>query len=106
MDTKKTDGTVTIHLSGRIDSNNAPAVENSVMDQLSGQDGAAVVLDAEELEYISSAGLRVILRVKKTAPDLRIINANPEVYDILEMTGFTEMMTVGNGEVYGTFCRL
>ena len=94
MDTKKTDGTVTIHLSGRIDSNNAPAVENSVMDQLSGQDGAAVVLDAEELEYISSAGLRVILRVKKTAPDLRIINANPEVYDILEMTGFTEMMTV------------
>ena len=46
------------------------------------------------LEYISSAGLRVILRLKKAHPDLRIINVNSEVYEILDMTGFTEMMPV------------
>ena len=53
-----------------------------------------MTLDAADLEYISSAGLRVILRLKKTYPDLRIINVNSEVYEILDMTGFTEIMPV------------
>ncbi|MBO6052794.1 MAG: ATP-binding protein, partial [Clostridia bacterium] len=43
---------------------------------------------------ISSAGLRILLRLKKTNPDLTVTNVKPEVYEILEMTGFTEMMTV------------
>ena len=53
-----------------------------------------MVLDAEKLEYISSAGLRVILRLRKQEPELAIVNASPEVYEIFEMTGFTEMMPV------------
>lgn len=89
-----TDQNVTIFLSGRIDSNNAQAVENEIMSAVSGKERLPIVLDAAELLYISSAGLRVILRLKKSAPDLRIVNTNPEVYDILDMTGFTEMMTV------------
>ncbi|MBO6061732.1 MAG: STAS domain-containing protein, partial [Clostridia bacterium] len=78
-----------IGLKGRIDSNNAAQVEDDIMARL-GSD-AAVVLDAAALDYISSAGLRVILRVKKSHPDVSIINANPEVYDIMDITGFTEM---------------
>lgn len=89
-----TDGTVVVSLSGRIDSNNAGNVENEILAFLTGKENLPVVLDAADLQYISSAGLRVILRVKKTAPDLRITNVSTEVYDILEMTGFTEMMTV------------
>ena len=85
---------VNIALSGRIDSGNAPAVEQEILGFLKGQEGRPVVLDAAGLEYISSAGLRVILRVKKSFADLRITNVSTEVYDILEMTGFTEMMTV------------
>ena len=85
---------VTISLSGRVDSNNAPAVENEIMGLLKGQEGRSVIVDAAALEYISSAGLRVILRVKKNFPDLCIKNVSTDVYDILEMTGFTEMMTV------------
>ena len=85
---------MTIELKGRIDSNNASQVEKSILDRLDGKRGEPVVLDASALEYISSAGLRVILRIKKICPDLRIVNVNSEVYEILNMTGFTEMMTV------------
>ena len=85
---------VSIVLSGRIDSGNAAAVEQEVMRQLPSDSAAAVVMDMQDLAYISSAGLRVLLRVRKKNPDMRIINASPEVYDILEMTGFTDMMPV------------
>ncbi len=85
---------IKIPLSGRIDSNNAPVLEKDVFALLEGKAGAPVVFDAAELEYISSAGLRVLLRVKKRHPDLTVTNVNPEVYDILEMTGFSEILTV------------
>ena len=85
---------MTIELKGRIDSNNPSQVEKRILDRLDGKRGEPVVLDASALEYISSAGLRVILRIKKICPDLRIVNVNSEVYEILDMTGFTEMMTV------------
>ena len=48
----------------------------------------------ESLEYISSAGLRVILHVKKMCSALRIVNVRSEIYEILDMTGFTQMLTV------------
>ena len=83
-----------IELKGRIDSNNAQQIEKDVTDQLSGVQDENVVLDAKDLEYISSAGLRMILRLRKSHEDLKIINVNSEVYEILDMTGFTEMMTV------------
>ena len=85
---------MTIKLNGRIDSNNAPQVEKEILDQLAGQAGAPLELDASGLEYISSAGLRVLLRVRKLHPDMRITNVSSEVYEILDMTGFTEMMSV------------
>ena len=85
---------MTIELKGRIDSNNAPQVEKEILEQLAGQNNTAVILDASGLEYISSAGLRVILHLRKTYPDLSITGVNSEVYEILEMTGFTEMMHV------------
>ena len=83
-----------IRLSGRIDSNNAAQVEKEVLAQLDGGESAALTLDAAGLDYISSAGLRVLLRLKKAYPALRIVNVSSEVYEILDMTGFTQMMTV------------
>ena len=85
---------VTLKLCGRVDSNNASSVEEELFSQLEGKDSFPVELDAEKLEYISSAGLRVLLRIRKNRPGMRIVNASPEVYDILDMTGFTEMMDV------------
>ena len=83
-----------IKLNGRIDSNNAAQVEKEILEQLAGQASEPLELDAAGLEYISSAGLRVLLRVRKSHPDMRITGVNSEVYEILDMTGFTEMMTV------------
>ena len=83
-----------IKLSGRIDSNNASEMEKNILARLEGEQGSALVLDASDLSYISSAGLRVILRLKKTFPELRVVNVNSEVYEVLDMTGFTQMMSV------------
>ena len=83
-----------IALEGRIDSNNAPAVEKEIFEMAARKEGSPVVLDADGLDYISSAGLRILLHLKKTNPELSIINVHSEVFEILEMTGFTEMMTV------------
>ena len=85
---------VNIVLTGRIDSNNAAQVEKDMLSQLEGKSGSPVVLDASGLEYISSAGLRVLLRMKKSNPDMSITGVSSEVYEILDMTGFTEMLNV------------
>ena len=86
--------TVTINLTGKISSENADTVEKSILKQLEGKNNVSVVLDASELEYISSAGLRVLLHIRKDYPDIIIVDVNPEVYDILNMTGFTDLMKV------------
>ncbi len=88
------DNVLQLGLEGRIDSSNAPAAEKEIMEFAGSHPHTAVVIDAEGLEYISSAGLRVILRIRKNDPELKIINVSSEVYEILEMTGFTEMMPV------------
>ena len=83
-----------IELNGRIDSTNAGEIEKMILAKLDGYDGKSIVFDMQDLEYISSAGLRVILRLKKDYPDIRITGVAPEVYEVLDMTGFTQMMTV------------
>lgn len=92
--TETKDMQVRIELSGRIDSANAAETENMLHEQTAGKEGQPIIIDAEKLEYISSAGLRVLLRLKKIDPDITLINVKTEVYDILEMTGFTEILKV------------
>ena len=87
-------GVLTICLIGRVDSSNAEAIESALSACRSENPHTSTVLDADGLEYVSSAGLRVILRTRKTEPTLKIINVSSEVYDIFEMTGFTEMMSI------------
>ena len=59
------DGTLVIKLNGRVDSGNAPEVEEQIMKACADNEHEKVVLDVQELEYISSAGLRVVLKLKK-----------------------------------------
>ena len=94
MADKQNGDPVVIRLSGRIDSGNAAQAEREILARLADSGEAPVILDMAALEYISSAGLRVILRVRKNRAGLRIVNVSPEVYGILELTGFTEMMPV------------
>ena len=83
-----------LHFSGHVDSNNAPAVEEEINKLLADAQGKEVSIDAKDLEYISSAGLRVLLHIRKSNPNLHISNVSSEIYEILDMTGFTQMMQV------------
>ncbi len=94
MSETNTSNEIVIKLSERIDSNNAQAEEARIRAALSGVGGKCIVLDADRLDYISSAGLRVLLRLRKEHSELRIINVSSDVYDIFDMTGFTEMMSI------------
>ena len=90
----KKDGFWEIVLSGRVDSANSPRVEEELLRIVNDHPGEDPLIDAEDLEYISSAGLRVLLHLRKQCANIRIIGVRPEVYEIFDMTGFTEMMTV------------
>ncbi|MBR3301037.1 MAG: STAS domain-containing protein, partial [Firmicutes bacterium] len=77
--------TLVIELSGHIDSANAAEVESAVTAARGTGDFKKVVVDCSGLNYVSSAGLRVILRLKKAVADTSLINVSPEVYDILDV---------------------
>ncbi len=83
-----------IDLEGRVDAGNAAETEEQLQAIRRENPGLHTVIDAENLVYISSAGLRVLLRLRKEDKELAVINVSPEVYEILDMTGFTEMLTV------------
>ena len=95
MKTTLENNNLTIYLEGRIDSNNAPAVEQEIMSAVRNASGANVVLDADKLEYISSAGLRVMLWTIQTLGHhgtLKIINANGIIREVFEITGLSDLL--------------
>ena len=83
-----------IAVEGRIDASNAAAAEEQIFSIRKQYPGTHTVIDAENLEYISSAGLRVILKLRKEEVGLAIINVASDVYEVFDMTGFTDMITV------------
>ena len=84
-----------VNLAGRIDANNAAENESRITSELAASPESVPVFDAENLEYISSAGLRMLLKFrKKFDRNIDVINVSGEVYDILEVTGFTELLNV------------
>ena len=84
----------TVKISGRIDSNNAAQFEKELFEAV-GENIDSITVDAADAEYISSAGLRVFLKLKKTASgEVSVINASNDVYDIFDVTGFTNILSV------------
>lgn len=89
------DGMLAIRLSERIDTSNANAIEREIQGLLESYPGTTgISVDAEGLKYISSAGLRILLGFKKKMNHVELINVNRDVYDILDMTGFTNLVGV------------
>ena len=89
------EGEATLMLCGRLDTAVSSQVSADI-NQLLATAGTIqhLTVDAGQLEYISSSGLRILLMLAKRFKDFRIKDVNPEVYDVLSMTGFTKMMTV------------
>lgn len=85
---------VVIAAHGNIDSNNADTADAQLNALRAANPDGKLILDADDLSYISSAGLRIILRIGKKEPEMRIINVSSDVYEIFEMTGFSEIFTI------------
>ena len=85
--------TLEIALEGRLDTTTAPELEKELKDSLN--DADALTLDFSKLDYISSAGLRVLMKLRKKAKKaIPVENVSPEVYDIFDVTGFTDLLDV------------
>ena len=91
---KTENGKAVVNLTGRITSANASSVEQEISAAIGDYAGKALTLDLNDLEYISSAGLRVLLRLRKRFAGMEMVNVSSDVYEIFEMTGFTEMMPI------------
>lgn len=95
MDTINNNQTLTLSLSGIIDSSNVARIEEKIMKQLDSETAENIVIDADRLVYISSAGLRMLLKVTKRFPmNVTMINVNTEIYEILQVTQFTSIINV------------
>lgn len=87
--------TMTIALKGRLDATSAPELETVFLNELG--DVAELILDLEYMEYISSAGLRVLLMVQKmmnAQGRLVVTNVCENVREIFEITGFSDILTI------------
>ena len=95
MKTYEDNGYLVICLEGRIDSSNAQETEEEIHRLIAANPGKEFMFDAGELTYISSAGLRIFLRIHQTVrPGVIIRNVTPEVNGILETTGFSTFLDI------------
>ena len=85
---------LTLYFEGELNSYNADASEKDIEATLNNQNFNQLILNFEKLHYISSAGLRVILKKKKKYKEVIVTEVSLEVYDILQMTGFINIMEV------------
>lgn len=97
MRTNLENNTLTLYLGGEINSYNADNIEKEINDSLKGQKFQKLVLDFSSVTYISSAGLRIMLKLKQTYNEFEIVETSLEVYDIFSMTGFTNIMDIKKG---------
>ena len=84
-----------IELVGRLDTITAPALDKTISSDIEGV--KKLVIDFKSLEYISSAGLRVLLGAQKKMQKvgtMRLVNVCEEVMEVFEMTGFSDILTI------------
>ncbi|MCR5792842.1 MAG: STAS domain-containing protein [Lachnospiraceae bacterium] len=93
---KELNGTeMIIALSGRLDTTTAPELEKECKESLEGITN--LIFDFENLEYISSAGLRVMLGAQKTMNNqgtMKVLHVNKVIMEIFDMTGFSDILTI------------
>ena len=95
IEIKKNDEQIIIEPVGRIDTITAPSLENAINEAI--DDTSNLVLEFKGVEYVSSAGLRVLLGAQKKMQkigSMKLINVSEDVMDVLEMTGFADILVI------------
>lgn len=95
IDIKKNASATTIEVVGRLDTITAPVLEQTINDNVANMQN--LVFDFKGLEYISSAGLRVLLSAQKKMQKIgtmKLVNVCEDVMEIFEMTGFADILVI------------
>jgi anti-sigma B factor antagonist len=95
IDKNKNGQELTICVKGRLDTTTAPQLEKEIQENLQGL--TKLVIDLKELEYISSAGLRVLLAAQKAMNkqgEMVVQNVDESVMEVFEVTGFSDILTI------------
>ena len=95
IEIKKSVAETIIEIAGRLDTITAPALDKTINEDIA--DTKNLVLDLKSLEYISSAGLRVLLSAQKKMQkigSMKVMNVCQEVMDVFEMTGFADILAI------------
>ena len=95
IEIKKNPAEVVLQISGRLDTLTAPSLDKTINEDIG--DAPNLILDMKSLEYISSAGLRVLLGAQKKMQkigSMKVINVCEEVMEIFEMTGFADILVI------------
>lgn len=89
-------GAVVLNIAGRLDTVTAPELENAVKPHIA--NGVTIVFNCENLQYVSSAGLRVVLATYKQVVAVKghfmLKNLNPEVKSVFDLTGFSRVLDI------------
>lgn len=91
----KNEQALTVVLEGRLDTLSAPELEHALTSELTGI--TELTLDLEKLDYISSAGLRVLLSAQKAMNqqgEMKVLHVNETVMEIFQVTGFSDILTI------------
>lgn len=92
------DGSLVVFLSGKMDAVHSEQMEQEIMEAVRQQPDVPLILDAEDLIYISSSGLRALMRIARDEEEanqtVTIRGVSPEVYEIFEVTGMDDILTI------------
>lgn len=96
IEMSKNDSALTVTLEGRLDTTTSPELEKSLQENLNGVQ--EVTMDFAGVEYVSSAGLRVLLSVQKrmnsAGGSMRLLHVNDSVMEVFDITGFADILTI------------
>ena len=95
IEIKKNADELIIEIAGRLDTITAPELEKTINEEIG--DAKKLILDVKAMEYISSAGLRVLLAAQKKmhkVGSMKVINTSKDVMEVFELTGFTDIMEI------------
>ena len=95
IEIKKNSAETILQIAGRLDSVTAPALDKTINEDIG--DAKNLILDLKSLEYISSAGLRVLLGAQKKMQkigSMKVVNVCEAVMEVLEMTGFADILAI------------
>ena len=95
LEIKRNAAETTIQIAGRLDTITAPTLDKTILEDIG--DTKNLILDMKSLEYISSAGLRVLLGAQKKMQKvgtMKVVNVCAEVMEVLEMTGFADILVI------------